>query len=72
MRHFEGMVLQNLEEINHSENGRCFLKKFEGQGSNLSFRSVQSIGELNALAGQLWHMESALVFLAVGTGSRIG
>ena len=29
MRHFEGMVLQILEN-NYAENGTCYLKKFEG------------------------------------------
>ena len=41
---------------------RAILKKFEGLGLNLSFtlvQLVQSVYELNGLAGQFWQKESA-------------
>ena len=57
MRHFEGMVLQNLEII--SENGSPILKKFERLGYKLSFKLVHSFSDLADLAGQFWKMESA-------------
>ena len=50
MRHFEGMVPQNLEII--SENGSPILKKFVRPGYKLSFKLVHSFSELADLAGQ--------------------
>ena len=47
--HFEGMLLQNLEN-NHPENGTRYFEEIRRTCMNLSFKFVHSVYELTGLA----------------------
>ena len=60
MRHFEWMVLQNLKEKNHSENGTRYFEEIRRTRMKLILQiGTFYVYKLTGLAGQLWQMESA-------------